>query len=137
MLTSLECRFDSIQQIDEFCVATILDPPFKHHFFMETETQQLAREYLIDIIATTFQPPNKRARHDHTTTAENNDQASSSKVWECFTELLEETWATSDVGVGVEGMVDSYLSEPLIDCNKGDPLKYGSRIYSFLGNMAQ
>ena len=55
MLTSLECRFDSIQQIDEFCVATILDPRFKHHFFMETETQQLAREYLIDIIATTFQ----------------------------------------------------------------------------------
>ena len=34
-------------------------------------------------------------------------------------------------------MVDNYLSEPLIDYNKGDPLKYGSRRYSFLGNMAQ
>ena len=53
MLTSLECRFDSIEQIDELCVATILHPRFKHHFFMETETQQLAREYLI--IATTLQ----------------------------------------------------------------------------------
>ena len=48
MLTSLECRFDGIEQIDELCVATVLDPPFKHHLFVETETPQLAREYLID-----------------------------------------------------------------------------------------
>ena len=41
ILTSLECRFDGIEQIDELCVATILDRQFKHHFYMETETPQL------------------------------------------------------------------------------------------------
>ena len=64
------------------------------------------------------EPPNKKARHDHTTTSEDNDQASSSNVWECFTELLEEAGATSNVGGGAEGMVDNYLSEPLIDYKK-------------------
>ena len=76
MLTSLECRFDGIEQIDELCVATILDPRFKHHFYMETETPQLTREYLIDNCNYTSgadEPPNKRARHDHTTTSEDND----------------------------------------------------------------
>ena len=37
-------------------------------------------------------------------------------------------------------MVDNYLSEPLIDYKKGDPLKWwhdNGRRYSFLGNMAQ
>lgn len=94
MLSSLESRFNCIEQIEKLCVATILDPRFKHHFFMGTETQQLTRQYLIDNCeynTDVDEPPNKRPRHDnHTTTSGGNDQASSSKVWECFTELLEE-----------------------------------------------
>ena len=48
MLTSLECRFNYIEQIEKLCIATILDPRFKHHFFTGTETQQLIIQYLID-----------------------------------------------------------------------------------------
>lgn len=79
---------------------------------MGTETQQLTRQYLIDNCeynTDVDEPPNKRPRHDnHTTTSGGNDQASSSKVWECFTELLEEAGATSDLGGGVEAMVDNH-----------------------------
>ena len=48
VLTSLESRFNYIEEIEELSVATILDPQFKHHFFTGTETQQLTRQYLID-----------------------------------------------------------------------------------------
>ena len=127
MLTSLECRFNHIEQIEKLCVATILDPRFKHHFFTGTETQQLTRQYLIDncgYITGVDEPPNKKPQHDnHLTAFGGNNQALSSKVWECFTELLEEAGATSDLGGGPEAMVDNYLSEPLIDYKQGDPLK--------------
>ena len=62
MLTSLECRFNYIQQIEKLCVATILDPRFKHHFFTGTETQKLTRQYVIDnceYITGIDEPPNK------------------------------------------------------------------------------
>ena len=85
------------------------------------------------------EPLNKRPRQDnHPTTSGGNNQASSSKVWECFTELLEEAGATSDLGGGPEAMVDNYLSEPLIGYKQGDPLKWwhdNERRYPFLGNM--
>ena len=116
----------------------------QHHFFTGTETQQLIRQYLIDncgYITGVDEPPNKRPRHDnHTTTSGGNDQASSSKVWECFTELLEEPGATSDLGGGVKSMVDNCLSELLIDYKQSDPLKWwhdNEIRYPFLGNMAK
>ena len=144
MLTSLECRFNYIEQIEELCVATILDPRFKHHFFMGTETHQLTRQYLIDncgYITGVDEPPTKGyGMIIYTTTSGGNDQASSSKIWECFTKLLEEAGATSDLGGGVESMVDNYLSEPLIDYKQSDPLKWwhdNERRYPFLGNMAK
>ena len=128
MLASLECRFNYIEQIEKLCVATILDPRFKHHFFTGTETQQLTRQYLIDncrYITGVDEYPNNRTWHDnHLTTFGGNSQVSSSKVCECFTELLEEAGATSDLGGGPEAMVDKYLSEPLIDYKQGNPLKW-------------
>ena len=84
MLTSLECRFNHIEQIEKLCVAIILDPRFKHHFFTGTETQQLTRQYLIDncgYITGVDEPPNKKPRRDnHLTAFGGNNQASSSKV---------------------------------------------------------
>ena len=62
MLTSLECRFNNIEQIEKLCVATILDPQFKHHFFTGAETQQLTRQYLNDncgYITGVDEPPTK------------------------------------------------------------------------------
>jgi len=123
MTASLERRFDEIEQIEELCVTTMLDPRFKNKFFTEAKTRLSTRQYLIDNFVYTDdsdQPPNKRPCHD--TTQDGSDQASSSKVWECFTELLEESGASSDMG-GVEAMVDRYLFEPLIEYKKGDPFR--------------
>ena len=87
------------------------------------------------------EPPNKKPRCDnHLTAFGGNNQASFSKVWECFTELLEGAGATSDLGGGPEAMVDNYLSEPLIDYKQGDPLKWwhdNERRSPFLRNMAK
>ena len=43
ILTSLEWRFNYIEQIEKLCVATILDTRFKYHLFTGTEKQQLTR----------------------------------------------------------------------------------------------
>ena len=64
ILTSLECRFNHIEQTEKLCVATIVDPRFKHYFFTGTETQQLTRQYLIDncgYITGVDEPPNKKS----------------------------------------------------------------------------
>ena len=53
-----------------------------------------------------------------TDTTEDDDTSSatsSSKMWECFTKLLEEVGATSDTCGGVEVTVDRYLFESLIN----------------------
>ena len=46
------------------------------------------------------------------------DAASTSKVWECFTEILHDCGATTDTEGGKEVMVDRFLSELLIDHKK-------------------
>ena len=82
-------------------------------------------------------PKQKPQNDNHPTTFAGNNQALSSKVWECFTELLEEA---SGLDGGPAAMVDNYLSEPFIDYKQGDPLKYwhdNERRYPFLGNMAK
>ena len=128
MLKSLQCQFDSI-------IATILDPQFKDKFFTKAETKQSARNFLIDnckfsehastlsstvdLSDDSVEPPRKKARPDGTTATDTNtteddeiddtsSAPSSSKMWECFTELLEEVGVTSDTGGGVETMVDRW-----------------------------
>ena len=101
MLASLESRFDEMEQIEELFVATMLDSRFKHNFFAEAETRLSAKQYLIDNCGYTDdsdEPPNKRPLHD--ITQDSSDQASSSKVWECFSELLEESGASGDMDGG-------------------------------------
>ena len=132
MLKSLQRRFDNIEEIDELSIATSLDPRFKDKSFTKTETKQSARKFLIDncklsehassttdLSGDSTEPPRKRLRSDSTTTTtttdtnttstEDDDASSapcSSKIWECFTELLQEVGATSDTSGGVEAMVD-------------------------------
>ena len=80
----------------------------KSEMLAEVETRLSARQYLIDNCGYTDdgdESPNKRPRHD--ITQDSSDQAPSSKVWECFSELLEESGASGDMGGGVEAMVDS------------------------------
>ena len=106
MLSSLQRRFDTIEEISELSMATILDPRFKDKFFNTTETKQSARKFLIDNCKLsehpssstdlTTEPPRKRLRPESssstTDTTEDDDTSSatsSSKIWECFTELLE------------------------------------------------
>ena len=117
MLSSLQHRFDNIEEISELSIAMILDPRFKDKFFTKAETKQSTRKFLIDNSVDCAEPPRKRLRPDSSSTAtdttEDDDTSSatsSSKIWECFTELLEEVSATSDTCGGMEAMVDRYLS---------------------------
>ena len=165
MLKSLQRQFDNIEEIDELSIATILDKQFKDTFFTKTETKQSVRKFLIDnckfsehassttdLSVDSTEPPRKRLHSDstNTTTTDNNttstedDDASSapcsSKIWEYFTELLQEVGATSDTSGGVEAMVDRYLSEPLIDYKSGDLLKWwneNKRRFTLLMNLTE
>ena len=167
MLSSLQRRFDNIEEINELSIATILDPRFKDKFFTKAETKQVARKFLIDnchvsehLSSTTdlrtdsVEPRRKRLRPDSssssttecTDTTEDDDTSSatsgtfSSKIWECYTELLEEVGATSDTSGGVEAVIDRYLCEPLIDYKSGDPLKWWNENihrFPYLVNLAK
>ena len=62
MLTSLERRFDDIEDSKLLLIATCLDPRFKDKFF-SSEAKQLARKCVIDKIVETddeIEPLNKR-----------------------------------------------------------------------------
>ena len=81
----------------------------------------MARNYVIDNILDTdeVEPQSKRPRIE-SSDASSVDAASTSKVWECFTEILHDRGATTDTEGGKKVMVDRSLSELLIDHKKGN-----------------
>jgi len=121
MLKSLETRFDDIEESELLLVFTCLDPRLKDNFFSK-EAKRLARRYVIETTVDTdveVEPQNKRP-----CTESSSDSAAdntSSKVWEYFTEILQDSEATIDSDGGKEGVMDRYLSEPLIDYRTGNP----------------
>ena len=106
MLTSLERRFDDIEESKLLLIATCLDPRFKDKFF-SLEAKWLARKYVIDNIMDTdeVEPQSKRP-HTESSDDPSVDTASTSKVWECFTEILHDCGATTDTEGGKEVMID-------------------------------
>ena len=91
MLTSLERRFDDIEQSELLLIVTCLDPRFKDKFF-SIEAKRLARKCVIDNIVYTdveAEPASKRPRTE-SSDGSSVDAASTSKVWECFTEILHD-----------------------------------------------
>ena len=98
MLTSLERRFDDIEESELLLIATCLDPRFKDKFF-SSDAKRVARKCVIDNIMdmdVEVEPQSKRSR----TESSNNSSASTSKVWECYTEILRDCGATTDTDGG-------------------------------------
>ena len=140
MLTSLGRRFDDIEESKLLLIATCLDPRFKDKFF-STEAKRLARKCVIDNIVDTdeVELQSKRPRTESSDDP-SVDAASTSKVWECFTEILHDCGATTDTEGGNEVMVDRCLSEPLIDHKKGNPYTWWNNNqlrYPLLANLAR
>ena len=108
MLTSLERRFDDIEDSKLLLIATCLDPRFKDKFF-SSEAKWLARKSVIDDIVDDdddeVEPQNKRL-HTESPNDSSVDAASTSKDWECFTEILHNCGATTDTEGGKEVTVD-------------------------------
>ena len=89
MLLSLQQRFEDIEheESDILLVSTALDPRFKDKFFSR-EAKKFAKKCIVDHCIS-FEgedngPQTKRSR----TISTQHDTASSSKIWECFTEIL-------------------------------------------------
>ena len=107
MLTSLERRFDDIEQSELLLKVTCLDPRFKDKFF-SIEAKRLARKCVIDNIVDTdveVEPASKRPRTE-SSDGSSVDAASISKVWECFTEILHDCDTMTDTDGEKEVMVD-------------------------------
>ena len=59
---------------------------------------------------------------------------------ECFSEILQDSGATTDADGGVEAMVDKYFAEPLIEYTSGNPYKWwndNKPRYPLLASMAK
>ena len=141
MLTSLERRFDDIEQSELPLIATYLDPRLKDKFF-SIEAKRLARKCVIDNIVDTdveVEPASKRPRTE-SSDGSSVDAASTSKVWECFTEILHDCGAMMNTDGGKEVMVDRYFSEPLLDHKSGNPYTWWNNnqlCYPLLANLAR
>ena len=103
----------------------------------------MARKCVIDNILDTdeVEPQGKLSKTPHIESSDDSsvDAASTSKVWECFTEILHDRGATTDTEGGKEVMVDRFLSEPLIDLKKGNPYTWWNSNqlrYPFLATLA-
>ena len=97
MLTSLERRFDDIEQSELPLIATCLDPRFKDKFF-SIEAKRLARKCVFDNIVDTdveVEPASKRP-HTESSDGSSVDATSTSKVWECLTEILHNCGAMTE-----------------------------------------
>ena len=97
MLTSLERRFDDIEESQLLLMATCLDPRFKDKLF-SSEGKGLARKCIIDhIVDTDVEVESQSKRH---CTESSNDPsvegASTSKLWECLTEILHDCGTITD-----------------------------------------
>ena len=133
-------RFDDIEESQLLLMATCLDPRFKDKVF-SCEGKGLARKCMIDNIVDTdveVEPQSKRPRTEFSNDS-SVEGASTSKIWECLTEILHDCGATTDGDSGKEIMADQYFSEPLIDCKKGNPYTwwYNNRLwYPLLAKLA-
>ena len=136
---SMNKKWPLLPMPDILLVSTALDPRFKDKFFSR-EAKKFAKKCIVDHCIS-FEgedngPQTKRSR----TISTQHDTASSSKIWECFTEILQDSGATTDKDEGVEVMVDKYFAEPLIEYKTGNPYKWwndNQLRYPCLANMAQ
>ena len=107
MLTSLERRFDDIEESKLLLIATCLDPRFINIFFF-SEANRLARKCVIDNIVdkdVEVEPQSKRSCTESSNDS-SVDAASTSKACECFTKILRDCGVTIDTDGGKEVMVD-------------------------------
>ena len=143
MLTSLERRFDDIEDSKLLFIATCVDPRFKDKLF-SSEAKRLARKCVIDNIVDDddddeVEPQSKRP-HAESPNDFSVDAASTSKVWEYFTEILHDCRAPTYTEGGKEVTVDQYFSEPLIDHKIGNPHTWWNNNqlqYPLLANLAR
>ena len=113
MLTSLKRRYSDVEEREELMIATTMDPRYKDKFFSKPTTKLFVIKLVVDRCteiteSTADGPPSKRQHlDDHDSTA-----ASTSKVWECIAEILEDSGQLSDVSVvrEIEGMVNTNLN---------------------------
>ena len=105
-----------------------MDPRYKDKFFSKPTTKVFVKKLVVDRCteiseSTDDGPLNKRQHLDDT----DNTAANTSKVWECMAEILEDSGElTDDLSVvgEIEGMVNTYLKEPLISYQVGNPFMW-------------
>ena len=90
-----------------------MDPRFKDKFF-SSEAKRLARKCVIESVVDTDVEVESQSKRPRTESSSDfsADNASLSKVWECFSEILQDSEATTGSSGGKEAMIDRYLSEP-------------------------
>ena len=124
MLSSLKRRFADVEEHKELIVATTIDPRYKDKFFSKPTTKVFVKQLVVDMCteiteSTGDGPPNKRQHLDDSIST----APSTSKVWECMAEILEDSGElTDDVSIvgEMEGLVNTYLREPLINYQVGN-----------------
>ena len=128
MLSSLKRRYADVEEREELIIATTMDPRYKDKFFSKPTTKVFVKKLVVDRCTEISEsnddgPLNKRQHLDDT----DNTAANTSKVWECMAEILEDSGElTDDLSVvgEIEGMVNTYLKEPLISYQVGNPFMW-------------
>ena len=128
VLSSLKRRYADVEEHEELIIATTMDPRYKDKFFSKPTTKVFVTKLVVvrytEISESTDDGPlNKRQHLDDT----DNTAANTSKVRECMAEILEDSGElTDDLSVvgEIEGMVNTYLKEPLISYQVRNPFMW-------------
>jgi len=108
MLKSLETRFDNIEESELLLVSLVWILDLRTNFFTLRSSKKLARKCVIKSVVDTdveVEPQSKRSRTESSSDS-SADNTSLSKVWECFSEFLQDSGATTDSDGGKEAMID-------------------------------
>ena len=119
MLASLNRRYAGIEKNELLVIATVLDPRFKDKFF----TSSTDRVNAIDLIKSKITDSDNPA----SVSLPESSPASSpkrlkSEVWNCFTEILEQSGAL--VSESDPSELDQYLQEPLITFHRANSFQW-------------
>ena len=122
MLASLNRRYAGIEKSELLVIATILDPRFKDKFFTSSTDRVNAMDLIKSKISESDNPALVSSSELSPASVGSSPKRVRSEVWNCFTEILEQSSAL--VSESDPSELEQYLHEPLITFHRANSFQW-------------
>ena len=97
-MTSLQKRFEDIEENQYTDISTLLDPSFKNKFFtgsvQRENVKMLLRENFDEMATSNRKASENRSNHPGESESEPSPKRRKNEIWDAFTEIIEESEQT-------------------------------------------